>query len=56
MYIPPSTILIGPISMPRWNRNKYITTKQQEYKKDVGRAFGVLQAKYQIIKNPAHQW
>jgi hypothetical protein len=30
--------------------------KQSEYRKDEERAFGVLQAKYTIIKGPARQW
>lgn len=30
--------------------------KTARVQKDVERDFGVLQAKYQIIKNPAHQW
>jgi hypothetical protein len=30
--------------------------KQSEYQKDVEHVFGVLQAKYTIIKGPVRQW
>jgi hypothetical protein len=47
---PPWATLIGPISSPQRNKHKYFAAKQAEYRKEVERAFGVLQAKYQIIK------
>jgi hypothetical protein len=47
---PPWATLIGPISSPQSQKHKYFAAKWAEYRKDVERAFGVLQAKYQIIK------
>lgn len=48
--------LISGISSPQSNKHRYFTAKQQEYRKDVERAFGVLQAKYAIMKGPARLW
>jgi hypothetical protein len=48
--------LISDISSPRSNNHKYFTLKQAEYQKDVERAFGVLQAKYAIMKGPARKF
>jgi hypothetical protein len=53
---PPWATLISGISRPQNTKQKYFTMKQSEYRKDVERAFGVLQAKYAIIKGPARQW
>jgi hypothetical protein len=48
--------LISGISRPQSTKQKYFTIKQSEYRNDVERAFGVLQAKFAIIKGPVRQW
>jgi hypothetical protein len=48
--------LVSGISSPQSNKHKYFTMKLAEYRKDVKRAFGVLQAKYAIVKRPSRQW
>ena len=48
--------LVKGISMPTSRKQKVFTTKVMEYRKDVERAFGVLQAKYAIIKGPSRLW
>ena len=53
---PPWATLINGISSPQSNKHKYFTLKQAEYRKDVERAFGVLQAKYAIMKGPARRF
>ena len=53
---PPWATLINGIFSPQSNKNKYFTLKQAKYRKDVERAFGVLQAKYAIIKGPARRF
>ena len=53
---PPWATLINGISSPQSNKHKYFTLKQAEYRKDVERAFGVLQAKYAIMKGPARKF
>ena len=42
--------------MPTIRKQKVFTTKVAAYRKDVERAFGVLQAKYAIIKGPSRLW
>jgi hypothetical protein len=42
--------LIIDISRPQTRKQKLFTRKHHEYRKDVERAFGVLQAKYAISK------
>jgi hypothetical protein len=48
--------LISVIPSSQNNKQILFTEKQQEYRKDVERAFGVLQAQYAIIKGPARLW
>jgi hypothetical protein len=48
--------LVSGIPSPQNNKQAHFTDKQQMYRKDVERAFGVLQAKYAIIKGPARVW
>ncbi|WVZ88227.1 LOW QUALITY PROTEIN: hypothetical protein U9M48_034771, partial [Paspalum notatum var. saurae] len=45
--------LIKGVSAPTTDQEKLFTTKQSAYRKDVERAFGVLQAKFKIVKGPA---
>jgi hypothetical protein len=35
---------------------KYFATAQESQRKDVERAFSVLQARYQIVRQPARLW
>ena len=53
---PPWATLINGVSSPQSNKHKYFTLKQAAYRKDMERAFGVLQAKYAIIKGPARRF
>jgi hypothetical protein len=53
---PPWATLISGIPQLQSTKQKYFTIKQCEYRKDVERSFGVLQAKYAIMKGPTRQW
>jgi hypothetical protein len=53
---PPWATLISVISSPQSNKHKHFALKQVEYQKDVEHAFGVLQAKYPIMKGPTRKW
>ena len=53
---PPWATLINGVSSPQSSKHKYFTLKQVAYRKDVERTFGVLQAKYAIIKGPARRF
>ena len=53
---PPWATLIKGISSAQSQKQRYFTAKQSEYRKDIERTFGVLQAKYAIIKGPARLW
>ncbi|XP_062020963.1 uncharacterized protein LOC133737427 [Rosa rugosa] len=48
--------IVKSISQPQTRKLKYFATKQEKYRKDVERAFGVLQARFAIIKGPARTW
>jgi len=48
--------LIKGIHEPLSEKQKLFTLKQAAYRKDVERAFGVLQAKFAIVKGPARYW
>ncbi|XP_024011387.1 uncharacterized protein LOC112086648 [Eutrema salsugineum] len=41
---------------PQGQKSKLFATTQESVRKDVERAFGVLQARFAIIKNPALSW
>jgi hypothetical protein len=34
----------------------HFTTKQESYRKDIERAFGVLQARWAVLRGPAYGW
>jgi hypothetical protein len=53
---PPWATLISVISNSQSNKHKHFALKQVEYRKDVEHAFGVLQAKYPIMKGPTRKW
>jgi len=53
---PPWRTLVKGLRCPQTMKETYFTSKQSAHRKDVERAFGVLQAKYQIVKGPARTW
>jgi hypothetical protein len=48
--------LVKTISGPVSNKQKVFTAQQESCRKDVERAFGVLQAKWKIIHRPTRLW
>jgi hypothetical protein len=48
--------LIQSISEPQGRKNRHFAKMQEAYRKDVERAFGVLQARYAIIRHPGRLW
>ncbi|KAH9444184.1 hypothetical protein Pst134EB_033141 [Puccinia striiformis f. sp. tritici] len=53
---PPWATLIQTISAPVGKKNKFFAKRQEACRKDIERAFGVLQARFAIIKNPGRFW
>ncbi|XP_023643356.1 uncharacterized protein LOC111831939 [Capsella rubella] len=47
---------IQSISSPQGPKASLFATRQEGVRKDVERAFGVLQARFAIVKNPALMW
>jgi hypothetical protein len=47
---------VKTISQPQGNKNKYFARAQEAVRKDVERAFGVLQARFAIVRGPARLW
>ncbi|XP_021716733.1 uncharacterized protein LOC110684605 [Chenopodium quinoa] len=47
---------IDAITAPQTPKQRLFTTKQESIRKDVERAFGVLQARFAIIRRPALAW
>ncbi|XP_004301065.1 PREDICTED: uncharacterized protein LOC101308683 [Fragaria vesca subsp. vesca] len=47
---------VQAIKNPRTSQTKHFTRMQEAYIKDVERAFGILQARWAIIRGPAHGW
>ncbi|KAF8388134.1 hypothetical protein HHK36_026800 [Tetracentron sinense] len=47
---------VKTILSPQGNKQKYFTAAQESARKDVERAFGVLQARFAIVRGPAHFW
>ena len=48
--------LVKTIPRPQGRKNKLFAKAQESYRKDVERAFGVLQARFAIVRGPARQW
>jgi hypothetical protein len=48
--------IVKSISLPTGNKRKYFARAQEAARKDVERAFGVLQARFAIVREPAHIW
>jgi hypothetical protein len=44
------------ITNPQGNKKKYFAKAQEAVRKDVERAFGVLQAQFAIVRGPARMW
>ncbi|XP_058818910.1 uncharacterized protein LOC131693340 [Topomyia yanbarensis] len=53
---PPLATLVQTIASPVGQKRKYFAERQESTRKDVERAFGVLMARFAIIKNPARLW
>ncbi|XP_062161950.1 uncharacterized protein LOC133868980 [Alnus glutinosa] len=47
---------VKTISSPQGNKRKHFATAQESARKDVERAFGVLQARFAIVRGPARFW
>ncbi|XP_018466280.2 uncharacterized protein LOC108837759 [Raphanus sativus] len=47
---------IQSIRLPQGEKNKLFAKKQESVRKDVERAFGVLQARFAVVKNPSKLW
>src|SRR5438132_11737342 len=48
--------LMKTIPSPLSNKDKCFAERQESVRKDVERAFGVLQARFKILHNPARLW
>ncbi|OEL28287.1 hypothetical protein BAE44_0010694, partial [Dichanthelium oligosanthes] len=55
IYLDWATVIKG-VHEPLNEKQKLFILKQAEYKKDVKRAFGVLHAKFAIVKGPTRLW
>jgi hypothetical protein len=53
---PDWAIFLKTLSEPRGDREKWFAKLQEAIRKDVERAFGVLQAKWAIVGRPARFW
>lgn len=53
---PQYATLIQTISEPSTNKEKLFAKRQEAVRKDVERAFGVLQSRWHIVKGPARMW
>ena len=47
---------VQAIKNPRTSQTKHFTRMQEAYRKDVERAFGILQVRWAIIRGPARGW
>ena len=53
---PPYATFVKTISAPQGNKRKHFAQMQESARKDVERAFGVLQARFTIVRGPARFW
>jgi hypothetical protein len=53
---PKFATLMQSISEPQGKKHKHFAKLQEAYRKDVERAFGVLQARYAIVRHPGRLW
>ncbi|XP_057796931.1 uncharacterized protein LOC131012963 [Salvia miltiorrhiza] len=53
---PKWSTLVQTIHEPRTAKKKHFATRQESCRKDVERAFGVLQSRFAIVANPARFW
>ncbi|XP_047948836.1 uncharacterized protein LOC125194630 [Salvia hispanica] len=49
-------VFLKTISCPTGARREFFAAKQEAARKDVERGFGVLQARWGIVKGPARSW
>ena len=47
---------VKSIRLPQSDPDKLFAKYQEGYQKDIERAFGVLQARFKIIREPARMW
>ncbi|XP_062213629.1 uncharacterized protein LOC133914557 [Phragmites australis] len=53
---PPWATFVKTIQKPQRNKRKYFAKAQEAVRKDVERAFGVLQSRFAIVRGPARFW
>lgn len=53
---PPLSNFVQTISQPQGEKRSYFVKMQEAVRKDVERCFGVLQARFSIIKQPCRLW
>lgn len=53
---PQWSTVVQSVSDPRTSKEKYFAKKQEGVRKDIERAFGVLQGKWAILHGPAMFW
>jgi hypothetical protein len=53
---PSRATLVKSISQPMGNKNKYFVKAQEAARKDVERAFGVLQSRFAIVRGAGRLW
>ncbi|CAN0865478.1 Protein ANTAGONIST OF LIKE HETEROCHROMATIN PROTEIN 1 [Linum grandiflorum] len=53
---PAWSTLVKTIANPTDNKEVLFAERQEGYRKDVERAFGILQARWAIVRNPARSW
>jgi hypothetical protein len=47
---------VKTIPRPQGKKKKYFSQRQEGARKDVERAFGVLQSRFAIVRGPAKGW